>query len=461
MQQQHRRGSTGRSPLILIVILVYAAFLATALVSIMVFFPQVTLPGTLRLPVLRLPERAAQAPPAGAAAPAAPTAPAAPATPVAPQRPEPISRAARALEGARNLFASLRWPDVGAWARGAWSSVTAWLRGLEWPDVAALFKRAEQPASQPPEVARTAPQVPTAERAPEPAPAPPPAVEAPRVAPVSPAVAGEALPVPSAPPAGAPDAEALRRAYEARLREADEKHAREMAALQQTLDARAGAKVADTVRRYNPVFEQAGLAAMLRGGVDRSLFGAEVSAPYREILEREGIMSRAQYDQLRGRAAELDALAGRLLQVPYTNSVPPALERIRESGQSLARDYGRIWTALAERLQARDARIGRLQGQIDQFAVALDQLARSSREGGYILDPRDPQSILLYISRLHDPKVGDTVYVFRKEDELVATLRITAVGDGVRASLVQQAEAGKPMVAFDRILLASAEEIKG
>jgi hypothetical protein len=93
--------------------------------------------------------------------------------------------------------------------------------------------------------------------------------------------------------------------------------------------------------------------------------------------------------------------------------------------------------------------------------VALDQLARSSREGGYILDPRDPQSILLYVSRLRDPKVGDTVYVFRKEDELIATLRITAVSDGVRASLLQQSEPGKPVVAFDRILLASAEETRG
>ena len=53
------------------------------------------------------------------------------------------------------------------------------------------------------------------------------------------------------------------------------------------------------------------------------------------------------------------------------------------------------------------------------------------------------------------------MYVFRKEDELLATLRITSVGDTVRASLVETGPAGKPITAFDRILLATAEERQG
>jgi len=245
------------------------------------------------------------------------------------------------------------------------------------------------------------------------------------------------------------------------MREADERYARELADLREGLAGGGEAGLQEIVRRYNPVLDQGDLQVILSRGVDRSLFGADASAPYRDLLEREGIASREQYERLRNRASELDTLTGRLLEVPYTNSVPPALERIREAGQTLAREYGRIWSALADRIQARDERISALEGQVDQFALAMDQLARDTREGGYILDPRDPQAILIYVSRLHAPQVGDTVYVFRREDELLATLRITAVGDTVRASLVEQAAPGKPIAAFDRILLALAEEKRG
>jgi hypothetical protein len=254
----------------------------------------------------------------------------------------------------------------------------------------------------------------------------------------------------AAPAAAAVDVETLRRTYEARLAAAEERRAREVAAA-----------AAEAARRYNPVLTQPAVADALRRRVDRGLYGREVSAPYREVLGREGIVTREQYERLRSRAAEIDLLAGRLLQVPYTNSVPPALERIRDAGQTLALEYGRIWGALADRLESRDRRIAALESEAEQFSLAMDSLARSTREGGYVLDPRDPRSILLYVSRIHAPRVGDTVYVFRKEDELLATLRITAVGDTVRASLVEQGAPQKPIAAFDRILLAAGEETRG
>ena len=448
VEGQQRRSTTDRSPLVLIVILVYAAFLVTALASIMLFFPQASLPGSLRLPSLK---------------PAVQSAPAASAAPVRERADtEAPSALARVASSARLRLSNLEWPeikapDLGGWARGAVSSVKAWLAGLEWPDVAGLWRSLWY---------RSAPTTQVATPAPARSPLPPAAATqaptpsiaaAPIPEPVQPRARPATAPAATASPAS-PDIDALRRSYEGRLREAEAVRARDVAAAAAAATAKAAQ---ETERRFNPMIDGGRLTPALARDVNRGLFGADVSAPYRDVLAREGIASREQYEALRARAAELDALTGRLLEVPYTNSVPPALEHIRDAGQTLALEYGRIWSQLADRLETRDHRIARLEAQADQFALAMDSLARTTREGGYVLDPRDPQSIVLYISRLHAPRVGDTVYVFRSEDELLATLRITAVGDTVRASLVERGETLKPIAAFDRILLAASEEKKG
>ncbi len=445
VERHQRRGTTDRSPLILIVILVYAAFLVTAMASIMLFFPKASLPGSLRLPTFGQAEAVRPAQPAEQP-------PRTGATPAFGRIAAAVVSRFSALE-----WPELRWPEVGGWFRGVAASAREWLLGLEYPDLTRLRRRqasesVEPSATTPVQVAAAPvtaqqPVPPTAaaesagstgpERAAAEPRSPSTAYGAPRSAPGAPAQAG-------------PDVDSLRRSYEARLLAAEGQRARDVAAA-----------AAEAARRFNPVLSDRSLAAALARNVNRDLFGADVSAPYREVLAREGIASREQYDDLHRRAAELDALTGRLLEVPYTNSVPPALERIRDAGQTLALEYGRIWSKLADRLESRDQRIARLETEAQQFTLAMDSLARSTREGGYVLDPRDPQSILLYISRLHAPQVGDTVYVFRQEDELLATLRITAVGETVRASLVEPGTARKPIAAFDRILLAAAEEKKG
>jgi hypothetical protein len=450
------RGRAGdRTPLVLIVILVYAAFLVTALASVMIFFPQVSLPG--------LPRQAVRVTTV-APRPATPAQPAAVRPAARPPQPAPQAETGWTGRVSAAVMA-LEWPDVGGFARDTWSAAGEWLRGLRLPRIALLDKLRSAPPS--PEAPAAAPV----------AAAPRPVDGATRIERAADDIEAAAArlegllqgkPAQAAPPivAGGPalarpaaDAETLRLAYEARLREAEERHAREMAALRASL---AGKLTSDEViKRYNPVIDQGPAAAMLSRPVDKSLFATAVTAPWSEVLATEGIASRQDYDRLRARAEELDTLTARLLEVPYTNSVPPALERIRDAGQTLAREYGRIWTGLVTRLQTRDGHIATLQGQVERYELAMDQLSRDTRESGYVIDPRDPRAILLYVSRLHSPRIGDTIYVFRREDELLATLRVTAVGDTITAVLVNQAEKNKPIAAFDRILVAAAEENKG
>jgi hypothetical protein len=444
-----RGRASDRTPLVLIVILVYAAFLVTALASVMIFFPQVSLPGLPR----QAPRVTVVVP-----RPATPAQPTARPTPTAPQ-PQ-----AGLIERVSAAVTALEWPDVGGFARDTWSAAGDWLHGLRLPRIALLDRLRGAPPSP-----GATPAAPVA--------APPrPADGAARIERAAddieaaaatltgllqgnPAPAATPVAAAGAAPARPAAAETLRLAYEARLREAEERHAREMAALRASL---AGKPTSDEmVKRYNPVIDQGAAAAMLSRPVDKSLFGAAVSAPWSDVLATEGIASRQDYDRLRARAEELDTLTARLLEVPYTNSVPPALERIRDAGQTLAREYGRIWTGLVTRLQTRDDHIATLQGQVERYELAMDQLSRDTRESGYVIDPRDPRAILLYVSRLHSPRIGDTIYVFRREDELLATLRVTAVGDTITAVLVSQAEKNKPIAAFDRILVAAAEENKG
>jgi hypothetical protein len=212
--------------------------------------------------------------------------------------------------------------------------------------------------------------------------------------------------------------------------------------------------------QYNPVFRSQELKEILQKPKVETR--RQEARAYRELLAVEGVADETAYSELARQAEDLESLTGRLLEVPYGGSVPDALERIRDAGRILSKGYGDIWTDLADRLDTRNqdvetarAELSESKAQINRVYEATGWLARETRENGYVLDPYDPQNVLLQVSRLHAPKIGDLVYVFYEEDRLVATLLVTSVSNAVRARTLQLADENRPIRAFDKILLAT------
>jgi hypothetical protein len=171
----------------------------------------------------------------------------------------------------------------------------------------------------------------------------------------------------------------------------------------------------------------------------------------------------------------------RLQDTPYINSVPGALKKLEELERSIVSDYEQLWSSLASlveqkngaiadrdatirqreatirdreaTIRQREASISQLGFALDQFAYALAAQTRSSRENGYILDPRAAARMTVYINPNIPLVEGATAYVFRKEDEPVATVQLHVAGGATTASLVSLATPGKPIEPFDKILV--------
>ena len=77
----------------------------------------------------------------------------------------------------------------------------------------------------------------------------------------------------------------------------------------------------------------------------------------------------------------------------------------------------------------------------------------SSRENGYVLDARNPEKIIVYIDKIHAVRDGDLGYVFRQEDNLIATIRFDVTSREITASLVELTSEDAAMAPFDKVLI--------
>jgi hypothetical protein len=268
----------------------------------------------------------------------------------------------------------------------------------------------------------------------------------------------------------------VREGYERQLTESDEAYRARIAELESRLSRRER----ELIALYNPVFSaQQAREALARA---QAVSGPVRQADYRSILAQENIIDRAAYERLVRQARDLEILTEQLAKIPYKNSVPQAIQRVRQAGRELAAGYDRMWTGLADRLQQSRAEADRLAIALDQskadaeryqqalteqqrvvqrFLAAMDRLTLDTRETGYVLDSADPDSILLYVGKVYGAKVGDLAYIFRNDDELIATVRIVAIDDSVQARLVQLSTSDRPIRPFDKVLIEVTPEVGG
>jgi len=240
------------------------------------------------------------------------------------------------------------------------------------------------------------------------------------------------------------------------------------------LKERHAEEIKQLILTYNP--------KTLPGDGERVMIGVTVPEEFERsfpsqndpILVQEGILSNTEYAAQKQAFDDFSALIASLKSIPYTNAVPGALNYIEYLHAKEAVAHAGLWKRAANALTARDTEIKNLQATIrardktinekdsiirerdasvEQFMYAVSAFQKSSRENGFIIDPRNSKQVLVYVDPVMKVKAGDTGYVFRTDDNYIGMVRFLELGAVSKAEVIELADPEKQILPFDKILL--------
>ena len=209
-------------------------------------------------------------------------------------------------------------------------------------------------------------------------------------------------------------------------------------------------------RLYNPVFEGPRISGVLNRYLQVPDVDLTALTGYRQTLISEKVLTQNGFTELRINLTDFSDLLARLEVVPYQNSIPESLSRLRDLQTLIIARYEYLWNELVERIDTKNEIISeQLQelaaraGLIERYEYSVDFLARDSRENGYILDARDTANILMRVNTTLPVSDGIPAYVFREVDDYIGEIKIYED----RAELVELANPERPIEPFDIFLI--------
>lgn len=204
-------------------------------------------------------------------------------------------------------------------------------------------------------------------------------------------------------------------------------------------------KIADLILKYNPNFSEGELRKMVAVERTTTAIKTPLLAPMPPELTKEKITTKEKFEKLRALEAEERRLISRLRQVPYINSVAPALTGIERRNAEITAQYEALLAELVKTLRRKNE-------IINNYRSALKELTDREREYGYIIDARNKAKMRVYLNPSLRAKPGLKANIFRKDDEYIADIEIFFDNEGPCAKVLNIAE-GKTIGAFDKIYL--------
>ncbi|MBN2161121.1 MAG: hypothetical protein JW807_17170 [Spirochaetes bacterium] len=199
------------------------------------------------------------------------------------------------------------------------------------------------------------------------------------------------------------------------------------------------------IQKYNPVFDAQPLSGIILSKPGPSLAAGGFLKDYDPLLGEYGT-SADDFAAIRKKIDDQSLLLERLMRVPYKNSVPPALRAIDGLSGSIVSDYENLWSRLVLGLSG-------ARGLLDGYAYGYDFVLKAKREHGVVIDPRDADNILVYMSRSLDIAEGAPATVYNG-NKPVGTVRLFRDREGAfRAKLVSLAKKGASVQPTNRIIL--------
>ena len=204
-------------------------------------------------------------------------------------------------------------------------------------------------------------------------------------------------------------------------------------------------RLSNLKEKYDPMFETPDPGGLLPD--DEELKAAAAESPeLMTLCERERAFTADEYSKTRKRVELQAELVRQLLALPYKNSVRGVLTQVRALSTGVVQDYERLWTQLAQTVVRKNE-------QSQDVNLALAHLARQTREHGFVIDPRDPANMTVFVSSAVPVDDGDEGLVFRPDGRIVASIVFAKNDeDGLTARLADSGNSGQ-VEPFDRLLV--------
>ncbi len=228
----------------------------------------------------------------------------------------------------------------------------------------------------------------------------------------------------------------VKKAYEQEIADLKAQHRREMQ---------------DMYEKYNPVFAEKDLIAII------SKPALEISDADRVYLDgldarliREKAAPQQELNNLSSWIKAINTLNARMQRIPYENSP----QRTILHTSSFAKAVFGLFDGMLRNLLTT---IERQQLILSGYQAALRYMVQVQKEDGFILNAADNSRIQLHINELKSPRDGDIAWIFRTDEEKIATVRIKTL-QGVRMAEVVRLEPNKQIQPFDKIMLKLVQE---
>ncbi|HCL56287.1 MAG TPA: hypothetical protein DHW82_04670 [Spirochaetia bacterium] len=204
------------------------------------------------------------------------------------------------------------------------------------------------------------------------------------------------------------------------------------------------------ILKYNPVFEGEEFKNILSEELEKEGIVIDLENLNADISS-EGLLSPAEFEKIKLMRKDFDLLFKKIKEIPYINSIPYVLDHFQYHFESLSGSYSGLLKRTAEVIAKKDKQIQEKNTVIKKYQDSIDLLAQDERENGYIIF-KDGSGIEAVVQKGY-PIADDTkAFVFRGDQEWIATVRLKKNFDSVTAEIIEKAE-GKDLRSFDKLLL--------
>ena len=263
--------------------------------------------------------------------------------------------------------------------------------------------------------------------------------------------------------------------YETRLSTLDKEIAAERVAfnrnkdeLLQALQNARQAEMLETTLRYNPVFTDPAILALLADSPARPE-KQDLTAP--ASLLQAGLDASAMEAMALQTAADIQSLGSALEAIPYSNSVPLALAALEKSAYLLADIYRRMADTVGLALLSSQDRIKALENELSTsrsansgvqsqlgvlrreqavYTTAIDALAQLNGDAGYVLEV-NTNSIKIWLRPINASTAPADAWIVRDE-RTIATVSLRPDGPLYTATITEASGTERPRL-FDVVVV--------
>jgi F0F1-type ATP synthase membrane subunit b/b' len=226
------------------------------------------------------------------------------------------------------------------------------------------------------------------------------------------------------------DIQKLTEAYERKIEQLREEHNGELERL---------------IARYNPTFSEGIIAAVL--GSDFQVSRRRSWSKNVKALIKDGILTEQQLSGLRQKINNQAVIIESLQEVGFINSVPMALEKLKQISSSIVADYEALSEKLLDLIDQKNKNKDRLE-------FALNHLARNDGADGFVIDIRQSTQLIIYLSADVSTAKGALAQVYKNDTDsiLLAEIQLYPKADLITAKIKKRFGSAK-IEPFDKVLL--------